>query len=340
MKKTLSLLLAVLLLAALCGCGSKAANTSASYRESYVSAPAAAPNDAYGGFAMTAEEAGYAYDTAEAEMPYPEPGEPASGADALPDLDPEKIIYSASATVETTDFDATLSRLRELVKSVGGFVESSSLNGANYYTQARGNASTRSAEYYLRIPSDRFSELMSSLSTLGNIPYTNTYTENISAQYYDLEARLNACRVQETRLLEMMELAESVSDVIVIEDRLTELRYQIESMQSTLNSWDRQVSYSSVSLSIREVTVYTPEATLTYGQELALALKNGLRSAGQFVKDLLVFLAEALPTLLVLVPIVWLIVFVIRRLRRRRKAKKAAKLAAKQQQAEESKSGE
>lgn len=333
MKKMLSLLLALLLLAALCGCGSVAyQNTAGAAPEPVAAAPAA--GNSFGGFAMS--ESYMLASDASAEIAFDaEMDAPAgvSGA-ALPDIDPEKIIYSANATVETTDFDGTLARLQELVQSFGGFVESSSLNGSNYYSQARGNASTRSAEYSLRVPSSRFSELMGSLSTLGNVPYTSTYTENISAQYYDLNARLEACRTQETRLLEMMEKAETVSDIVVIEDRLTELRYQIESMQSTLNGWDRQVSYSSVYLSVREVTVYTPEAKLSYGQELALALRNGLRSAGQFLKDLLVFLVEALPTLLILVPLVWLIVFVIVRLIRRRKRKKAEKRAAALQQAE------
>ena len=45
---------------------------------------------------------------------------------------------------------------------------------------------------------------MGSLSTLGNVPYSYTYTENVSAQYYDVQSRLTAYKTQETRLLEMM----------------------------------------------------------------------------------------------------------------------------------------
>ena len=66
--------------------------------------------------------------------------------------------------------------LDALVKRYGGFVESSSLNGSNYYSQSRGYAPSRSADFVLRIPSARFSELMNSLSELGNVPYSHTYT--------------------------------------------------------------------------------------------------------------------------------------------------------------------
>jgi hypothetical protein len=136
----------------------------------------------------------------------------------------------------------------------------------------------------------------------------------------------------------MMEIAETVEDVITIEDRLTELRYQIESLQSRLKNWDRRVSYSTVSLSVKEVRVYTPEEKIdpTYGEELLEALKDGLHNAGQFLKDLLVLLVEVLPVLVILTPIVCLVVWLLRKLFRKlrtgHEARKASKRAAKKAQ--------
>ena len=309
MKKTLSLLLAALLVFALCACGS--ANTAAS-------APSAA------------------YDMATTEAAYPEPEEAAeyggfaaaagtqleTGSGAAPEGSPEKLIYSASATVETTEFDQTVEKLSALVAQYGGFVESSSINGSNYYSQSRGYSSERYASYVIRVPSDRFSTLMSSLSTLGNVPYSHTYTENITAQYYDTDARLTAYKTQETRLLEMMEIAETVEDLISIEEKLTELRYKIESLQSTLNNWDRQVSYSSLNLDVQEVIEYTPESRMSYGQELALALTNGLKRTGEFFKDLLLTLVGALPALVILAVVLAILIPVWKKRRKARRMKK------------------
>ena len=309
MKKTLSMLLAALLLFALCACGS--ANTAAS-------APSAA------------------YDMATTEAAYPEPEEAAeyggfaaaagtqleTGSGAAPEGSPEKLIYSASATVETTEFDQTVEKLTALVAEYGGFVESSSINGSNYYSQSRGYSSERYASYVIRVPSDRFSTLMSSLSTLGNVPYSHTYTENITAQYYDTDARLTAYKTQETRLLEMMEIAETVEDLISIEEKLTELRYKIESLQSTLNNWDRQVSYSSLNLEVQEVIEYTPESRMSYGQELALALTNGLKRTGEFFKDLLLTLVGALPALVILAVVLAILIPVWKKRRKVRRMKK------------------
>ena len=333
MKKLLALILAILMTLSLCACGSSyksssaggAVNTAASQTaESYYASDAVAPMAAM-------EEADYEYDgdygfSAAAKID--DSGE-AKSSDA-PEVDPEKIIYSSDVTVETTDFEDTIAKVEALVKTYGGWIESSSVNGANYYDTSRGYTRNRSASYSLRIPSNRFNELMGSLSDLGNIPYSHTYTENVTAQYYDVQARLTAYEAQETRLLEMMELAETVEDVIALESRLSELRYQIESLQSTLNNWDRRVSYSSIYLEINEVRAYTPEPErrISYGEELLGALQDGLEAVGNFFKEALVILAACLPMLLVLAVLIFLIVWLIRKARARRKARKEAKRAA------------
>ena len=307
MKKALSLLLAALLVFALCACGSADTASSApaaSYDMAYTEAAYPAEAEEYGGFAVTGGT------------------QLESGSGAAPEGSPEKLIYSASATVETTEFDGTIEKLSALVEQYGGFVESSSVNGSNYYTQSRGYSSTRYASYVIRVPSEKFSALMGSLSTLGNVPYSHTYTENITAQYYDTDARLTAYQTQEARLLEMMEAAETVEDLIAIEEKLTELRYQIESLQSTLKNWDRQVAYSTLDLEVQEVIEYTPESRMSYGQELALALCSGLKRTGEFFKDLLLAIVGALPALVILAVVLAILIPVWKKRRKARKARK------------------
>ena len=328
MKKTLCLILAALMMLSLCACGesssqtarseAKAANGYAMADEAYyVEEPAYEPSPAY--------ESEEVYGLSAAQNTSA-PG----GASDAPSQRPGKIIYSSNVRVETTDFDGTLAALDQLVNEYGGWVESSSINGTNYAERSRGAVSRRSASYTLRIPSERFQELMGSLSSLGNIPYSHVYTENVTAQYYDVQARLTAYTAQEQRLLEMMEIAETVEDVIMLEDRLTEVRYQIEALQSTLNNWDRQVSFSSVYLDISEVQEYSPEPQVqpSYGQQLKAALQEGFHDAGAFFKGLLLFLTGALPTLLVLAVLTVVVVLLVKRGRKKRKAAREAARAA------------
>lgn len=322
MKKLTSILLATLMLLSLCACGAKS--------EYAAEAPAAAPAYSASYDMAAAEEAGY-YDNggfATGAMPTEEPAEAESAAgETAPDINPDKIIYSASATVETTDFDGTVKGVNALVKAHGGFIESSSVNGTNYYNKSRGYQSSRSASFTVRIPSADFNTVMNSLSTLGNVPYTYTFTENISSRYYDTQARLNAYKTQEQSLLKMMELAGSVEDIIAIEDKLSEIRYNIESLQTNLNSWDRQVNYSTINLEVQEVREYTPETVEQpgYGKQLWMSLKDGLTGVGEFFKDFLVWFVGALPTLIVITALFFVLRPVVKKLSAKRKAKKASK---------------
>ena len=336
MKKICALLLSLVMLLSLCACGAQ----TASYRGSQ-------PD--YSNSAYSAMDSGVLYDEAAeyatAEYSYKAAGlaastpaasaarteEPAEGGEDVPDENPEKIIYSADVTVESVEFETALKKVSELVEQYSGWIESSSVNGANYYDISRGRSNTRSASYTLRIPSDRFDELVSSFSELGNVPYLHLYTDNVTARYYDTQARLTAYQTQEKRLLEMMEIAESVEDVILLEDRLTEIRYQIESLQSSLLNWDRRVSYSTVYLQLNEVREYTPDTPvqLRYGERLARAFREGLSSVGRFFKDFLLWFVEALPTLVILAVLVVVLLPVLRKLGRKSKARREARKAAK-----------
>lgn len=310
MKKILSVLLAFVLVFALCACGSAKAKEAAYEPQA---APAVMLDGAAGGFAAAnykaeamAEEA-VAYET--------DMSASASGSD-VPSDNPEKIIYSADATLESTSFDEAVKSVLALIDEYKAYVESSSMNGSNYSSISSGNAGSRSAEYVIRVPAESFEKLMSSLSTIGNVPYSHVYTENVSSQYYDTEARLRTYRAQEDRLLELLDKAETVSDVIEIENELTEVRYRIESLQTTLNGWDRQVSYSTVYLSLREVKEYTPENRIGFGRQMVNALAQGL----ELLKDFVLGLATALPLLIIVAAVVFGIIKLIKKLRKKKNA--------------------
>ncbi len=324
MKKTLALILTFLMLLSLCACGaaSKGSDTAAA-TESISEAPAAAADNGYGGLASYSGS--YAADAEYEEAEEAGAGGGTGAGAGAGEINPEKIIYSGEAQIETLNFDESIAGLMEMLEQYGGWIESSSLSGANYYSISRGNSGNRSAYYTLRIPSDKFETMMTSLSQLGNVPYTYTYSENVTAQYYDTQARLTAYETQEARLLEMMEKAETVSDVITIEEKLTELRYQIESLQSSLTNWDRQVNYSSLYVTVDEVGEYTPQPQQSYLQELWQALTGAFKNLGSFFKDFLVFLVSAIPTIIVLVALFFIFRPIYRKMKARRKARKAGR---------------
>lgn len=327
MKKTtklLALALAVVLALGLAGCGAKTSYIAS--EEAYDSSPMEAPASA-----ESFMDAGFA-NTASGSTLYSESGDRSASAEPA-DMS-EKIIYSASARLETTEFDTALEKIQALVKELGGFMESTSISGNNYSSIARGSTGGRSASYTIRVPSDKFALLTGSLSDIGNVPYCNTYMQNVTMEYYDVQSRLEAYKTQETRLLEMLAVAESVEDMLAIQQQLTDVQYEIDSLSGRLRYYDHQVTYSTVSLDVTEVREYTPEPTitLTYWQRMTRGFAESLKNVGGFFQDLFLWFVTSLPWLLPLAAVIVLIAWLVRRSmknRPERAAKRAARRAAK-----------
>ncbi len=320
-KKTLAFLLAVLLLTVLFGCGAK--NSAASdYRPDY---------ESYAPAESAAEEPAMP----EAE-PVPAPASPTdlagqslaeANAEEAPSARPslaEKIIYSGYQSIETTEFDKALAALDARVKEVGGFIEASDVNGRTQYREDGTTALVdRYAHYVIRVPCARFEEFMRRSGEIGNVLSSNTSAQNITSQFTDTEARRDSLRVQEERLLAMMEKTDDMESLITLESRLSEVRYEIESLERQLIDWQNRVDYSGVTVELREVAVYTPvePVTRTFGERLGSAFADGWRSFVRFVQGALIVLARVLPTLVLLAVLALAVVLLVRLLRRRRKGR-------------------
>ena len=310
MKKIISLLLAIGMLLCLCACGG-ASKDSAAYEMAPME-PAAAP---------TAEEAVEMEMMLDASATYSvgSGGEAsASDTETRSAFESEKIIYSCYAEIETLTFEETCEEVTRLIDRYGGFLESSTVSGKNHYYDSR-----RSAEYVIRIPRVHFEEVTGNLSTLGNVPYCSISAENITASYRDTESRLAAYRVEEERLLAMLEKAETVADMLDIESRLSQVRYEIESLTTTILGWDSLVNYSTVTLYVEEVIEYTETEELGYWERMGKDFMENLRDVGEFFKDLFRGIISSLPVLAVLAVAAGIVVAVIRGLRKRRTKKRS-----------------
>lgn len=323
MKKRLHMLLALglcalLILSALAGCGAKsmasdaAASDNGSWNESAPQSPMEEPS-----VTETEDAADMELATGVSDME--------GGASQTADFT-QKIIYSGHLSVETTEFDAAVAAIDKLVGELGGFVESSDVSG---YTSYQPDGSTRVvdryASYLLRVPSDKFQSAMNQAGAIGNVISSGTNTENITSQYIDQEARRDSLEVQEERLLAMLEKSEDVETLVTLESRLSEVRYEIESIEQQLRNWQMQVDYSNISLDLREVAVYTPTATVqrTFGEKMSDAFSDGWSGFVRGLQSFAMFLARSLPGLVLFAVFVIAVIVVIRRLRRSRAVRRA-----------------
>ena len=189
---------------------------------------------------------------------------------------------------------------------MGGYVESSSING-NSYNKNR----MRSADVTARVPAEQLDAFCDQVSELGNVTYKNLYTRDVTLTYVDLESHVKALRTEQQTLMALLEKAETVEDIITIQSRLSEVLYEIESYESTLRTFDDQIAYSSVHLNVKEVQRETTVEKETASQEIARRFKENWEDVKEGAQRFGIDFVSGLPVILVWVIILGGIAFII-----------------------------
>ncbi len=296
MKKNriLSLLLAAALLACLlAGCGAKSQE--------------AAMDNAYGAPAESPK-----LESASGSLASNSPGASA----ALPES--RKWIITVDMSAETEDLEALLTALEETIAGLNGYVEDQSIYNGSTYASRR----YRSANLTVRIPAADVDKFTENVSGIANVVRSSKDLNDVTLAYVDTESRVNALKAEEARLLELMAKAETMSDLLEIESRLTDVRYELESRASQLRTYDNQIDYATIYLSIEEVQEYTPVAEKTTWERIRDGFLSSLKGLKEGAVEVFVWFLVNLPYLVVCAALAAVLALVIRRGKKRRKAKK------------------
>ena len=312
MKRRISICFACFLSLALllsgCGSSGKMQNTADIKEELSGDIPASYTYDA----ALPA----FAYEGAQ-KTSSETPDKPAENAAASG----RKLVKTMSFSIETQDFEKSTADIAAMVSAMGGYIENASVSGNSYR-----KTDTRTASYVLRIPVSSLAEFEGKIGSTGNVTSRSEQVKDITLNYTDTASRLKSLETQRDTLIEMMAKAEKLEDLLTIQDHLAEIEYELENYASQLRLYDNQVEYSSVSIKLTEVKIYTEPVTEpeTFSERIAAAFKEGLESTGEFFKDLAIFLAGSLPGLLIFAVIIIVIVLLGRKAIKKRRAVKAA----------------
>ena len=153
-----------------------------------------------------------------------------------------KLIVESWITLEVTDIDANVRRIESLAVQSGGWVESS---------EVFGEAGYRSATVRIRVPADRLDNGLESLRALGRVTDEGVSSTDVTERLIDNEARLKAWYAQEERLVTLLENAPTVEDIIQIEQRIAEVRSDIEHVEATQRDLTGRVATSLITVNLR-----------------------------------------------------------------------------------------
>lgn len=282
MKKFIALfIIAVMIMLMFCACGmsEKAAND---YRgDSY---PGSGANSEYYSTTYVKD-----YEGVEVKPSYDAPGD-----DIAMQVE-QKLIKRYNLSLETLEYDKAKTQIDNLTKTYGGYFSSSTESNSSI---RNGGRSSRTGSYTIRIPSDKLDEYVEKISAECNVLSSTLNTEDITESYYSMQSRLDALALQEERILAMMEKADELQYLIQLEDKLTEIRSQINGINYQLQYYDKSVDYSYVYVSLQEVVEYQEIKEPTFFQKLGNALSGTFVTFGEFLGGLIIVLIWALPFLL------------------------------------------
>ncbi|HZK09613.1 MAG TPA: DUF4349 domain-containing protein [Clostridia bacterium] len=200
-------------------------------------------------------------------------------SDQLPE--DEKIIHTYNLTIETKDIKTSIEKLESLIKKQGGFIENAQQNGQ---MQVGENAN---AFYIFRIPREKSEALKGELEKLGQTQYFSQQQDNVTKSYRDTQARVDLLRTKEDRLMELLEIAKDLEDLIAIESQIMDLQFEREQMQAYLNDLDQQVAYDTYYLDLVQVKVFTEKS---FTQKIKDSFTSGLEGFRNFLEGSLLFL--------------------------------------------------
>ncbi len=237
-----------------------------------------------------------------------------------------KLITTYNLTVETEAFNDFSAFLENKITEFGGYIQ----NLSEYNGSISNSYDSRYSYMTVRIPSNHAKEFLNLLGSNANITNQDMSVEDVTLNYVDTQSEKEAYVVEQERLMELLEEAETMEDILTIESRLSEVRYRIDSAESQLRTYDNLIDYTTFNISINEVKTYTEPEPETYGERMLSSIKEGLADTVEGLGDFFIWFVGALPGLIVFAIVVGVIVLIVIRIVKGSKKREAKRLMKKQ----------
>lgn len=218
-----------------------------------------------------------------------------------------KIIYNADVALAVENLAPAQQKLMALVQKFNGYVAEENVGGSS--------GAPRTGRWKVRVPADGYNGFMGAVSKVGEVQTISSRSEDVSAEFYDVEARLRNKRVEENRLIEHLKnTTAKLADILLVEREISRVRGEIEQMQGRLRVLADLTALTTVTVTLNEIKDYVPPAPPTFATQIARSFSSSLGALTDFCKSVVLSLVALAPWLVILLPLG----FVLWRLYRRR----------------------
>lgn len=217
-----------------------------------------------------------------------------------------KIIYTATLSLVVEELSSAQKNLANLVRQRGGYIAETNVGGSS--------GSPRNGTWKVRVPVEQYESFMAAASALGELQNVQSNSDDVSAEFYDVEARIKNKKVEEARLIQLLKNATGkLREILEVEKEISRVRGEIEQMQGRLRVLSDLTSLTTITISMNEIKNYVPPAPPTFGTEIARSFNDSIGGMATLGKNLLLALVAFLPWIVVLALPFALLLRVLRR---------------------------
>lgn len=222
----------------------------------------------------------------------------------------QMIIYNGSLYIEVDNINDAASQINTAVLNANGYLVNSYKNENDYNINAH---------YEYKIPAGQFHNIFNQIENMkiGKVVSQNTGSQNVTEEYYDIDARLKAKRAYEARLLEFLEKADKTEDLLKIANDLNRVQEEIESLEGRQKYLEHHTDNSTL---VVELIQYKDKAAPTASaiEKAIKGFKDSIKFLIDLFENIFIWLITIIPILFVLI-IILVFVMVIRRKNRKNK---------------------
>ena len=218
--------------------------------------------------------------------------------------DGEKKIRTVNLSLELKSIEKVQKQIREQVKTEGGYIESEEFNAKTGY------GDSDYLHLSVRIPKDKVDHFLEFLSGEGRILSKSESLEDVRLQYHDAENHIKALEKEQERVLALMDKAENVDQLIALESRLTDIRYQLESYHTEINDYDNKVDYSTVNLDLQEKgSESLGEGQYSFSERVRDGFVQNIHGILYFFMNAVFFILVYIPQIILVLGFAFVLVF-------------------------------
>ncbi|MGI5887049.1 MAG: DUF4349 domain-containing protein [Syntrophomonadaceae bacterium] len=221
-----------------------------------------------------------------------------------------KLIYNLDYTLTVSEPKQAINEIITQTNKLSGYMVESRLSADN--------GKSTNAHIVVKIPQDKMEQMSVYLESLGTVNNQTTYTDDVTMEYYDTEARLQVLQKEEERMLSFMEKeTATIQDLLAIEREISQVREKRESLQARMNVLKNQTDYSQFNIRLQQSLneISAPQGTIANAKK---ALVNSVNSMIKLFNWLIIAFFVVLPYLV----LVALGYYLFRTIRKKRTSKK------------------